>query len=153
MNAAHPADDRLIDYALGELEAPARKDIETHLRDCDTCRSMAVALAGAIESVRQAECPEPPAHILVDLLDAQATARARRYSRLSWFSWFSKPAGAMAAAVVLAGIFAGGFLAGRQTSPVPGSLASSPDTLGAIHYPLPEPPDIPFQTALGPASD
>ena len=147
---------QMIDYALGELEAPARKDIEAHLRDCDTCRSVAVALAGAIESVRQADSPEPPAHILVDLLDAQAAARARRYSRLSrssWLSWFSKPAGAMAAAIVLVGIFAGGFLAGRQTSPAPGSLASIPDTLGVIHYPLPEPPDIPFQTALAPASN
>ena len=54
----------------------------------------------------------------------------------------------MAAAAVLVGIFAGGFLAGRETSPAPGTLASSADTLGAIHRPLPVPPEIPFQTVM-----
>jgi anti-sigma factor RsiW len=144
MNAAHPAEDHLIAYSLGELEAEDRRRVDSHLESCGACRSVVVALAGAMEAVKRADPPEAPAHVLVDLLQEQGATRARA-RRLPWHS---RPIGATAAAIVLAGIFMGGFLAGRQTSPAPVLLASAADTLGVIHLPLPEPPEIPFQTAM-----
>ena len=141
MNAVHPADDDLIAYTLGELEAGDRRRVDSHLESCDACRSLVIALAGTIDAVKRADPPEAPAHILVDLLEEQGTARARART----LPWYSRPIGATAAAIVLAGIFLGGFLAGRQTSPAPALLASAADTLAVIHGPLPEPPDIPFQ--------
>ncbi len=149
MNAAHPAEDHLIAYSLGELEAGDRRRVDSHLESCETCRSVVIALAGAIEAVKQTAPPEAPAHILVDLLQEQGAARARART----LPWHSRPIGAAAAAIVLAGIFMGGFLAGRQTSPAPALLASAADTLGVIRLPLPDPPEIPFQTALAPVSD
>lgn len=57
---AHPLD-RLSDYLDGELEASARRDVETHLDSCAECRAVVADLAalgrGAAEWGRVSQAP------------------------------------------------------------------------------------------------
>lgn len=144
MTTPHPGDDRLIDYALAELQAGDRGSVETHLEQCNDCRKVVATLSTIVQSAQVAHPPEPPARLLVDLLQAQADARSGPSPRITGSNRFATAA----AAVVLIGvIFAGGFFTGRQATTPSSPVRSGVDTLRVVRPPLPEPPEIPFQTA------
>jgi len=143
MKDLHPGDDRLIAYALDELEGPERSNIEAHLHGCGVCRSVIASLAGALEAFRASPGTDPPADVLVELVEAQTSARERR----SLGRWVFGPAAAMAVAVLLAAVFLAGFLSGRYTAPVSGPVSPGGARNAVIGHPLPEPPHIPFQAA------
>lgn len=144
MKVTHREDDRLIAYVLDELEESERKAVQVHLAQCRTCSEVVASLMGAMEAFRATPRPHAPAQILVDLLETQAEASARVPSR----SWWRLPFRVAAAVAVVALLFLTGFWAGRLTAPPPSPPAPVFQSGPAVHSPLPEPPEIPFQTAL-----
>jgi anti-sigma factor RsiW len=147
----HPDDDLLIALALDELDAGERTRVEAHLGACASCRGVVATLAGSIDSLRAAPRPTAPAGILVELLEAQSTARVER--RWSWWGrlWQRRlvPVPALVVFLVLLGA---AFWAGRRSAPstVPTAFEPGPGRgRGAIvrRAELPEPPRIPFQVA------
>jgi anti-sigma factor RsiW len=145
MKGAHPPDEQLIAYVLEDLETPDRSTVTTHLRGCDACRRVVTQLTAALESYRSATETDAPADILVDLLEVQAETQARPRA----WTWWRVPAAAAAGIIVLGGLFLSGFWAGQRTaSPTAYSVAA--DSLVTMQRPLPEPPQIPFQTAAVP---
>ena len=61
--------EQLTDYALGELPASAREQVDAHLTGCDECAAEARALVIAFQSIGAAEAPvAPPAHLKARVL-------------------------------------------------------------------------------------
>jgi anti-sigma factor RsiW len=143
MNINHLTDDQQIAYALEEMPPADAPQVEEHLARCSACREHIGLLARAIGAVRTAPSPEPPARVLVDLLEAQAARRARRWP---WPAFRNPGARPAIAAALVAALFLSGFWAGRRSiapSPPPG--AERPSPAHDIGRPLPPPPGIPFE--------
>ncbi len=61
--------ERLTDYALGELPAAAREQVDAHLAGCPECEAEARALSLAFQAIGSAETPlAPPAHLKAKVL-------------------------------------------------------------------------------------
>lgn len=59
----------LTDYALGELPAAAREQVDAHLAECPECEAEARALSLAFQAIGSAETPlAPPAHLKARVL-------------------------------------------------------------------------------------
>jgi len=139
----HPGDDVLVAFALDETPARERAAIETHLDGCETCRGIVLRLHAALEAYRTVKPPEAPAHVLADLLEAQAAARAPRPGWRPRLRLVFVTAGLIA----LAGIFASGFWIGRSTAPAgtPATAAAEKGGTAPGARPLPERPAIEFR--------
>jgi anti-sigma-K factor RskA len=73
MNRHDAIAERLDDYVLGRLTPDEERDVESHLRDCDTCTEAVRELALVMEGLAQAPPPEaPPAHLRQRVLDSIA---------------------------------------------------------------------------------
>ena len=143
-SSAHPADELLIAFALDELAEDDRGKISSHVDGCEVCRGTVVSLEAALECVRDAPARDAPAQVLVDLLEEQAAGRARTSLGRRLLS----PLPLAAAAALLATLFFTGFWAGRQTAPDPAGLPPNAERSAPRAHPLPDPPEIPFQTAM-----
>lgn len=103
----------LADYIGGELPGPARHRADAHLADCPACRAQVDALSAARDLVSAASGDDAWAGRAV----GGAAAPARDARPAPWLR-------ALAAAAVIALVFAIGFAAGRNTSP---PVAPRPD--------------------------
>lgn len=146
MNQPHPDDDRLIAYALGDLESGERVPVEAHLAGCDACAAQVELLARGLEVERAPRRGAAPLHLLVALLGRQMAARRRR---AAW-----RLLGPLPAAAALGGLlFAGGYSQGRHAvarNPAARSEARRTLERGA---PLPALPPLPVETATASAGD
>ena len=60
-DAAHPQQDRLPAYLLGELDAATQASIEAHLATCEACRATLARLDDAyVASIETLDAPAPP---------------------------------------------------------------------------------------------
>ena len=153
MNEAHHGEDQLIAFALGELEETESALVESHLTSCAHCRETVASLSGAIDAVRHAPPPEPPASTLVELLAGQGNTV--RHQRRSWWRlttparWLpaSLPAAATVAVLLLASFWAGR-LSVSTPAPSHPAAASRADSSAVFTRPLPEAPRIPFESTV-----
>jgi anti-sigma factor RsiW len=148
MSTDHPTDDQLIALALDELDGPPaeRRRLTAHVAACPGCRSLVAGLERALETYGGASPPAAPAEILVELLGAQAAARAARAlgpPHRHWL-WRWRPMSA-AALLVLIGLLS--FWAGRRSAGTASRPPTQTSTERVLERPLPEPPAIPFRTA------
>jgi len=153
MNDTHPGEDQLIAFALDELEGEDRARVESHLGTCEACNGTVMALRGAVDGLRTAPRPEPPARVLVDLLATQATTTADRpapwWRRTSLPRWALHPLPAAAVMTVLVLL---SFWAGRLSVHAPATSgaggAARADSSSVIFRALPDLPEIPFEPAV-----
>ncbi|TNF31786.1 MAG: anti-sigma factor, partial [Deltaproteobacteria bacterium] len=68
--------DRLIDYRLGELDTPARRDIAAHLAECGACAVAYCRLDADVSGIGAALYEAPPARVHA-ALKAQVAAEFR----------------------------------------------------------------------------
>lgn len=132
--STHPSEERLIAFALDDLDDAARAEVARHRAGCARCDGALEKMERVLEAYRAAPLPDPPAGGLVRLLHAQANA-ARPPGRA-----FRRPAALLVAAAVLAAVFVGGFWTGRHAP-----TAARPED--ALARPLPPPPAVAFHTA------
>lgn len=117
-------------YVLGSLSAAERRDYESHLLECPSCRAAVTELSGmpallshldhdvvaSLDQAGGADQPRQPPELLRSLL--VAVRRQRRRSRLAWAST------AVAAAVLAIGVFVG--VAGNPAPPPQAQVATLP---------------------------
>jgi anti-sigma factor RsiW len=141
MTDRHPADDVLIAWALNDLAAGDREEVDAHVARCPQCRELVAELETALRCYRTVERPDAPARILVDLLAAQARHAHGRERRVS----LRRLTPVLAAATLLAVVFLTGFWMGSRSERAP--IVPANDEAGAgLRGPLPEPPHVSFQS-------
>ena len=120
--------DDLAAYALGALQAEEAEELEDHLEECSRCRELLRWLSPAVD-VLPAAVPQrtPPPRLRENLMavvhsEAEAAGTTPQESRQRpserWWRRLSvpvvRPAGALAAAGLLAAGLAGGYLIGHE---------------------------------------
>lgn len=97
---------RLDEYALGQLTAEERRDVEAHVRSCPACASELLELSQVVQGLARAPEPAVPApHLRARVLDSfaresrQAGPLDAAGSARAWRSWLA----AAAALVVIVG--------------------------------------------------
>jgi anti-sigma-K factor RskA len=100
----------LAAYMLGALEPREAAGFERHLEDCERCRNdlrwFEPAVRTLPESVERQEPPPRLREALMTEVRADAEPQSRAAKRRSW-SWFSRPAMAFAAVVLVVAVVAG----------------------------------------------
>ncbi len=153
MNETHPGEDRLIAFSLDELEGEDQVRVESHLGTCAACHDQVVTLRGAVDGLRAAPRPEPPARVLVDLLETQAATTTGRPA-----PWWRRgittrralspiPAAAMMTLLILSSFWAGRWSV-RSPAPTGHGGAARADSSAVIFRTLPDLPQIPFEPAV-----
>ncbi len=113
MSEHHVVEDVLIAYVLDELDPAGRTEVESHAAACPACGETIRAMEGAIARFRESALPDPPARVLMQLLETQAGNR--RPSRVR--PWWRSPIPAAAAVFVQTAIFLTGFWVGHHSAP------------------------------------
>ncbi|MFZ5471018.1 MAG: anti-sigma factor family protein [Myxococcota bacterium] len=110
MNAgAHQYEDKLLEFAYGELPAPEAKAVEAHLKSCARCSEALGSIRGVRSAMSQLPAAPAPEAGLESLL-AYAEQAARRHAAGpapaggGWRKWLAPLAGV--AALVVVGVVA-----------------------------------------------
>jgi anti-sigma factor RsiW len=140
MSEHHILEDVLIAYLLDELAAADRTEVESHAAACATCGETIRTMEEAIARFRVAALPDPPARVLMQLLETQA--ENRRPSRVR--PWWRSPIPAAAAVFVQTAIFLTGFWVGHHSAPASGAAGFADEELRGGS--LPPAPHVAFQT-------
>jgi len=88
----HQFEDKLLEFAYGELPAPEAGAVEAHVRGCDRCRRALEEIRSVRATMRQLPLEEAPAGGLDSLL-AYAQGQAQRNARASPRPWWKLSAG------------------------------------------------------------
>ncbi len=72
MSEHHIVEDVLVAYVLDELDPAGRRDVEAHAATCATCGETIRTMEEAIARYRESALPDPPARVLMQLIEAQA---------------------------------------------------------------------------------
>jgi anti-sigma factor RsiW len=140
MSEHHIVEDVLIAYLLDELDPASRAEVVSHAAACATCGETIRAMEKAIAGYSESALPDPPARVLMQLLEAQG--EHRRPSRIR--PWWRSPIPAAAAVFVQTAIFLTGFWVGHQSAPT--SRTVGIDGEGVREGSLPPAPQVAFQT-------
>lgn len=140
MNEHHIVEDVLVAYLLDELDPAGRRDVEAHIATCATCRETIRAMEEAIAGYSKSALPNPPARVLMQLLETQARGRRRFGAR----PWWRSPIPAAAAVFVQTAIFLTGFWVGHHSAPASGTAGIAGGGLRGGS--LPPAPQVAFQT-------
>jgi len=109
----HPTNEQLLDCLYDELDAAKANEIDTHLRDCDACRTQLASWRGVRNELGAWELPGPSRRIVVT--SALPTTRA---------AWLGRTLRAAAAAVLLVGT---GYGLARFNTPKPAPQTTAVD--------------------------
>ena len=139
MISEHLDDDRVLVYALGDLEASERQTMDMHLRACPACSARVEELERLLALTRTRRERPAPVRVLVELLARQRAARRRVGTR--------RLLAPLAAAAALGGLlFGAGYVHGLRTS-LRGS-GSEARRAAEPRAPLPPPPPLALETAV-----
>jgi len=125
MSEQHLVDDVLIAYLLDELDPSDRRDVESHVAACAACGETIRRMDAAMARFRESALPDPPARVLMQLIEAQARNRKSSWAR----PWWRSPIPAAAAVFIQTAIFLTGFWIGHHSAPAPGSSKIDGETL------------------------
>lgn len=106
MTACRNWSDRLLDYALGALEASSVRDVEAHLNTCPACTAALVDLRARRDQMdtallQLAQGAEPAPDFRARVLAAAESAAARGARRPAWVGAVAAGAVVLLAAVLL----------------------------------------------------
>jgi len=74
----HPDDDRILAYALNELEDAEREAVKVHFRECAGCMQQTAQLVTLLARFREPAPAPAPVSVLVNLLERQSAGPRHR---------------------------------------------------------------------------
>ena len=86
MSEHHVVEDVLIAYVLDELDPSGRTEVESHAAACPACGETIRRMGEALARFRESALPDPPARVLMELLEAQTRNRRQPRVRPWWRS-------------------------------------------------------------------
>jgi anti-sigma factor RsiW len=98
----HPSAGELIELHFGEIEAPRRGVLSTHVRDCAACRALLADVEWAAGALAAGPGDAPPADGLERVLSRIEAARPARERRDHWLRAVAPCAAALLAGSVAA---------------------------------------------------